>query len=273
MTNNQLDRSQDSHTYHYDSAQRFTKMERGTIGGSPSFYQGYTLDALANWYSFNNNGANENRTHSVTNEITSINSIPLAHDLKGNLTTNKNGDQYIWDKLNRLIEVKNASNTQIAIYFYNADNLRVQKTTPAGTEQYYYSGSRVVVETNINQTVTKEYIHGGLYIDEVITVTNSAATYFYLHDLRFNVYGLTDTNGNVVERARYEGFGKYERLDPNFTPITTPIVDQPHSHTGQRYDPETGLQYFRLRYYDADLGRFISRDPIGASGTLYNLVI
>jgi len=47
LTDNQLDRSQDSHSYHYDTAQRFTEMERGTIGGMLSFYQSYTLDALS----------------------------------------------------------------------------------------------------------------------------------------------------------------------------------------------------------------------------------
>ena len=34
-------------------------------------------------------------------------------------------------------------------------------------------------------------------------------------------------------------------------------------YTGQRHDPETGLYYFRARYYDPLTGRFISPDPIG----------
>jgi len=261
-TDKHLLRLQDSENYVYDTALRFNDYKRGTIGGTPNFTQGYTLDALANWTTFNNNGTLENRTHSATNEITSINALPLTHDTEGNLTTNKNGDQYFRDKLNRLVEVRNLSNTQIALYFYNVDNLRVQKTNAVGTEQYYYSGSRVAVETDGNQSITKEYIQCGQYIDEVITVTTGGLTYFYLYDIRFNVYGLIDTNGNIVERIRYQGYGKAEFLDASFS-LASPIVNQPYTYTGQRLDLETGLQYFRLRCFDIDLDRFISRDPIG----------
>lgn len=48
----------------------------------------------------------------------------------------------------------------------------------------------------------------------------------------------------------------------------------PYQYTGQRYDPETGFYYYKNRYYDTDLGRFISRDPIGYRGgaNLYTYV-
>jgi len=44
--------------------------------------------------------------------------------------------------------------------------------------------------------------------------------------------------------------------------------------TGREWDPETGLYYYRARYYDPKIGRFISEDPIGfAAGTnFYNYV-
>ena len=41
------------------------------------------------------------------------------------------------------------------------------------------------------------------------------------------------------------------------------LIDNPYLFTGQRFDEETGLYYFRARYYDADQGRFINRDPLG----------
>ena len=37
----------------------------------------------------------------------------------------------------------------------------------------------------------------------------------------------------------------------------------PFRYTGRRFDPETGLYYYRARYYDPDLGRFLQVDPIG----------
>jgi RHS repeat-associated protein len=41
---------------------------------------------------------------------------------------------------------------------------------------------------------------------------------------------------------------------------------QPYRFQGQIYDVETGLHYNRFRYYDPDIGRFISHDPIGLLG-------
>lgn len=50
---------------------------------------------------------------------------------------------------------------------------------------------------------------------------------------------------------------------PDGTPVSEPIVDQPYGYTGRRYDKESGLHYFRARYYSSDQGHFISRDPVG----------
>ena len=41
---------------------------------------------------------------------------------------------------------------------------------------------------------------------------------------------------------------------------------QPFKFQGQSLDVETGLHYNRFRYYDSDVGMFISRDPIGLMG-------
>jgi RHS repeat-associated protein len=51
------------------------------------------------------------------------------------------------------------------------------------------------------------------------------------------------------------------------TPTESPI----HTYTGRRFDEETGLYYYRYRYYDSQLGRFISRDPIVYQGSKWNL--
>ena len=54
----------------------------------------------------------------------------------------------------------------------------------------------------------------------------------------------------------------------------TSALGNPYTHTGRRLDPETGLYYYRNRYLDSDLGRFISRDPVGliAGLNLYEYV-
>ena len=78
---------------------------------------------------------------------------------------------------------------------------------------------------------------------------------------------ITDASGNIVQRYSYEAFGQLTASDPTF--------DNFYTYTGREYDKETGLYYYRARYYDAMEGRFISKDPIGFAGgdvNLYNYV-
>jgi len=93
---------------------------------------------------------------------------------------------------------------------------------------------------------------------------------------------LTDTNGNIVWAATYKAWGATQRID--HPPILHTVqdgntvqeqwieqnrYDRPSQNLrfqGQYLDQETGLHYNRFRYYDPDIGRFISQDPIGLFG-------
>jgi len=87
------------------------------------------LDDLSNWSSFNNNGSTESRTHNSVNELTVRGATSLTYDANGNLTDDGN-QKYIWDELNRLIQVKDSGNSLIVDYYYNVDNLRVDALPP-----------------------------------------------------------------------------------------------------------------------------------------------
>ena len=54
---------------------------------------------------------------------------------------------------------------------------------------------------------------------------------------------------------------------PGGNPIgTLPSIANPFAYTGREWDKETGLYYYRARYYTSQIGRFISEDPIGFTG-------
>ena len=93
---------------------------------------------------------------------------------------------------------------------------------------------------------------------------------------------LTDTDGHIAWEACYQTWGRAHQID--YPGILHVISDgntqrqvwiEPHPHErpiqnlrfqGQYHDEETGLHYNRFRYYDPDVGRFASQDPIGLAG-------
>ena len=70
---------------------------------------------------------------------------------------------------------------------------------------------------------------------------------------------LTDPSGNVVKNYTYDPYGT--------TTATGETSSNPFQYTGREND-NTGLYYYRARYYDPGMGRFISSDPIGLRGGL-----
>jgi RHS repeat-associated protein len=88
-------------------------------------------------------------------------------------------------------------------------------------------------------------------------IDNAEGNTFYYHfDGLGSVVALSDVNSVIVERYSYsyDVFGK---------PSNTSDVNNPYLFTGRRYDPEAGLYYYRARYYDYYLGRFLQPDLIG----------
>jgi RHS repeat-associated protein len=65
-----------------------------------------------------------------------------------------------------------------------------------------------------------------------------------------------NSQGQLLNHIRYDSFG-------NITSQTNANVDFRFGYTGREFDEETGLYYYRARYYDAAIGRFISEDPMG----------
>jgi RHS repeat-associated protein len=67
---------------------------------------------------------------------------------------------------------------------------------------------------------------------------------------------LIDESGDIAWRARATNWGKlsWSVRSHAYTPLRFP---------GQYFDPETGLHYNYLRYYDPEIGHYISLDPLG----------
>lgn len=96
--------------------------------------------------------------------------------------------------------------------------------------------------------------------------------FFVHHDLKGSAVALTDSSGALVERYTYSEYG-----DPimwwgtTWNPGTGAYSNQssvskvglPYLYTGQRHDAESGLHYYKNRFYDPQNGRFLRRDLLG----------
>jgi len=112
-------------------------------------------------------------------------------------------------------------------------------------------------------TVTEtRFIHGP-GIDEPLAMVRNGQNYFYHADGLGSIVAITDQSRNIVQKYSYETFGLPTPTDPTFR--------QPYAFTAREWDRETGLYFYRARYYDPMEGRFISKDPIGFAGGDVNL--
>jgi RHS repeat-associated protein len=86
---------------------------------------------------------------------------------------------------------------------------------------------------------------------------------------------IVDNEGAVVERYRFSAFGLRAILDPDFDPRATSLYDWDFAFKGQFLDLESGYYNYGYRYYSPELGRWLSRDPIGETGgvNLYAMVL
>ena len=119
-----------------------------------------------------------------------------------------------------------------------------------------------VIKTSILPT----FEHGGQFIDEVVMTSDvaNAMGSFTLTDLRYSVYAVVDASGGLVERYQYDPYGSRTVMTAGYVELDESAIGQEFGYTGRRHDAEdTGLMYFRARYYSGELGRFVSRDPLG----------
>ncbi len=211
------------------------------------------------------------------NRYTQFNGKSREFDNNGSLDdansndSNDSGDlEFVQDYLKRIVEVRRGDGTDVAYYAYDADGRRVLKTTGGKTTRYIYDGWKVIEERDFDEnTVLRQYVDGA-GIDEhvqmrVFAANNSSSDYYYhLNEPGF-VGALTDSSGAVVEYYEYEWLGEVKVMLPGAlsTILSESTVGNPYAFQGRRLDSETGLYYYRHRYYDSDSGQFVTVDPLG----------
>ncbi|MFL6386552.1 MAG: kelch repeat-containing protein [Terriglobales bacterium] len=242
-------------SYGYDSGSRVTGITYN-FGGSALGNITYSYDQLGRRTQMGGSFARTNlpgpiiaAAYDAANELTMWNGIPLSYDANGNMLSD-GSNSFTWDPRNHLAALNGNS------LKYDAFNRRTQNA--AGTS-FLYDMANAIQELS-GSTVTANSLTGG--IDEIFARTTSSGTYGVLQDNLHSTLALTDGTGAIQASYTYGPFGA--------TSITGLTGINPFQFNG-RENEGNGLYFYRARYYNSVLGRFISEDPIGFNGHDLNL--
>jgi RHS repeat-associated protein len=210
-----------------------------------------------------------NTSYNSANQMLSFNDKNITYDNNGNMTSITNAcgtTTHSWDVRNRLIGISGFDaicSPLSASFKYDALGRRIEKTINGRTIQYLYDGLDIVQEIE-NGLPSVNYIRT-LNIDEPLARIKADGTLrYYQTDALGSVIALADETGAVKTTYSYDPFG-------NVT-ISGETSDNPFQYTGREND-NTGLYYYRARYYSPELQRFISEDPIRFKGGDVNFFI
>ena len=235
--------------FSYDNIYELTQ---AVVNGSVA--EGYSYDAVGNRLS---SAGPTSYNYNASNELTSTSSATYTYDNNGNtLSKTETGGTtyYTWDFENRLASVT-LSGTGGSVYFkYDPFGRRVEKVAPStGTTIYAYDGANVTEEFGAAGNLFAQFTQGA-GTDEPLAIAESGGTYYYHADGLGSITSLTNGSGQLAASYVYDSFG-------NLT-ASTGTITNPFQYTAREFDSETGLYYYRARYYDPPAGRFMSGDPL-----------
>lgn len=244
-------------TYAYDKLHRL-KTETNN-GGLPEM--NLTYDALGNIVTknvgtnlMNYSSYDPVKAHAVKTLNFNGTAYTFNYDNDGNMTTgydftdpaNVAFRTMTYDEDNNLASVnytKGGSSVTSAMS-YDEGGTRVKKV---GSSTTYYVSDVYEVKDGV---ATKFITAGNLKL----AVVSNNVTHYYHNDHLGSSAVMTDATGTVVEKTEYMPFGAVR--EHTGTSVTN------YKYTGQELDPESGLYYYKSRYYDNVLARFISPDSI-----------
>ena len=253
--------------YTYDVMGQLTGAVKQDTANNPLASMSYLYDLIGNRTSATENNAVTTYTSNLVNQYTLVNAAIPTYDADGNMT-GYNGWSFTWNGENRLIVAENTTT-----------GVRVEA-------DYDYMGRRIFKKVYSNNTLTKHSVFaydGFKQIAEFDALNSNALVANYLWSpvgldvplLRNNEYLIADGNKNIIQIRNANGaVTDSYNYDPFGKVTHSGSSENPFRFSSEFHDDETGLVYYNYRYYDAKLGRWLSRDHIGEGGgeNLYFIV-
>jgi len=253
--------------YDYDSLYQLTEYQNAASGDIT-----YDYDYRGNRESMVNAGAtityglsNNNKTTSIIASATKS----ISYDDRGNMTL-KGGYGLGWDYKNRLTGTSLGGGS-INYKYNNSDRKIYRESGPFNARKgiyYYYNGDKLLCEKDNTGKTQKIYTNdntGVLGMSRYIYDDSGSFKYiqklYYLFDDLGSVTAITASTGLPLKYYLYDPFGNVVNTTKDDINMFTFV-----GRYGGQKDWESGLIQFQHRWYDSEIGKWISRDPIGMKG-------
>jgi RHS repeat-associated protein len=246
----------------YDNADRLVTLANIRADASIIASYALTLDAVGNHTQATHTQPlfpilpNQTNTYSydADNRLLTIDSQTVTHNGNGDLT-GIGTNSFVFDFEDRLLQCTLTNGT--GTFTYDGIGNRLARTVNVVGRRFVLDRmgalTQVLIETDTNNAPLAYYIYG-LGLAERISADGKVATYHY--NIQGSTVAITDSGGNITDSYAYDSFGVLANSDGD--------SPQPFRYLG-RYgivDDSTGLLYARARYFNPQLGRFITKDPV-----------
>jgi RHS repeat-associated protein len=268
------------HEYEYDNlGRRQTTVDKAGTLVLPAINDSFGYDALDNRTRKTVNGVAQHAIFDAANQLVELRAgsptgaitHAFVYDANGNLArkceggtvtrtttscTGSTASSFTWNPDDQLIAFSKPGINEN--YQYDHAGRRISKTSNGVITHYRYNGEDIDAEYSATWSETARWVHGPGTDDPLMRLTGQtddpSATAIYYHQDGINsVVATSNQAGSIAGAQLFDAWG-------NKVQSTGSIAQ--YGYTGREPDA-TGMIYYRARYYDPSIGRFISRDPAG----------
>ena len=156
-----------------------------------------------------------------------------------------------WGNVSNLISIYDGVSGSTYNYKYNDQGIRTEKVVNGVAHSYYLQGEQIIAERYGGSLIKFYYDTTG-----VCGFNYNGTDYYYQKNIQGDILRIFDKNGNLKAEYSYDAWGKCT-IKSNVSNIAT---INSFRYRGYYFDSEIGLYYLNARYYDPEIGRFISPD-------------